>query len=382
MLIYVYLFIIILVMFLLVRFKRFNLLFSVIFTLIIIYFLLNPKVSIQSAKSGLVIFINSVFPTLFPFLVVCNMLIFYDGIVVYSKILGPFLCTPLRLSNQCSLALTISILCGYPLGAKYSTKLYEDGFIQEEEYARLLNIASNTGPLFIIGSVATSMFGNTYWGYLMLFANYISCFIMSLIISPSKSKSINIGNSKDTTYNFGSALKNSLEDATKTCINVAGFVIIFSVIISVLKNNYVFNSFILFLSSLLKVNTEILNSLFLGMTEITNGCYLLSTTKINIVMKLSLASFLCSFSGASIIAQVHSFTYKHSCFSMGKYFYRKLLQGIISFIITYFICTINLDTLSVFNNAMATSKIFILPFMILLILSLFIYTLRTLFDRS
>lgn len=377
---YLYLCIFILVILFLFLFKKRNLLLSGIFTVIIIYFLLNPTVVIQSAKSGLVIFINSVFPTLFPFLVICNMLIFYDGIVVYSKVLGPFLCRPLRLSNQCSLALTISILCGYPLGAKYSTQLYEEGFIEEEEYTRLLNIASNTGPLFIIGSVATSMFGNTYWGYLMLFANYISCFVMSLLISPYKSKNLNINKHIDSHINFGSALKNSLEDATKTCISVAGFVIIFSVIISVLKNNYVFNSMMMFFSNIFKVDINILNSLLLGIMEITNGCYLLSKADINIIVKLSIASFLCSFSGASIIAQVHSFTFKHPCFSMGKYIYRKLLQGGISFIITYFICTLNLDTLSVFNNFMVTNRIFITPVIVLLLLSLFIYTLETLFD--
>ena len=100
------------------------------------------------------------------------MLICYDGIELYSKLIGPIICTPLRLSKQCSLPLIISFLCGYPLGAKYSTDLYEKGFICEEEYIRLLNIASNVSPLFLLGSVATAMFNNSYVGYIMLIGSY------------------------------------------------------------------------------------------------------------------------------------------------------------------------------------------------------------------
>ncbi|WP_040211668.1 sporulation integral membrane protein YlbJ [Clostridium polynesiense] len=362
--------------------KRFNIFYCIVFTMIIVYLLLYPKVSIESATSGLKLFMGSIFPTLFPFLVVCNMLICYDGINLYSKTVGPILCIPLRLSKQCSLALTISILCGYPLGAKYSTILYDEGYISSEEYVRLLNIATNTSPLFIIGSVATVMFGNTYLGYLLLVANYLSCFIMSIILSPSKSTiKISIAKNKNN-VNLGFAMKQSLEDATKTCISVAGFVILFSVIIPIIKNNYLYIYFTNELSQILKLDKNLLNSLLLGMLEITNGCYLLSKAEINLVVKLSLASFLCSFSGFSILAQVHSFCYKHSCFKFFRYLYRKMLQGIISFIITFFVVSVSLSTVSAFSNGNAGNSVILIPFMVLLVLSLFIYVVDVLFDRS
>lgn len=112
---------------------------------------------------------------------ICNLLISYDGITVYSKILGPLLCKPLGLSKSCSFPLAASFLCGYPLGAKYCTDIYELGYIDRKEYIRLLNVASNCGPLFIVGSVALAMLGNVKLGYILLIANYLSLIIIGFI---------------------------------------------------------------------------------------------------------------------------------------------------------------------------------------------------------
>lgn len=319
-----------------VRQKNFNVIMVFLCTTIIIYFLSFPKQCINSTLYGAKIFFTAVFPSIFPFLIICNLLISYDGINIYSKLFGKFLCKPLRLSTRCSLTIIISALCGYPLGAKYACDTYEKSLISKEEWQRLLNIASNTSPLFIVGSVATAMLNMPRLGYLLLISNYISCIMMSLILKPmplyrnSYFRSIE---RQGELSNFGSKLKYSIENALKTVLSIGGYIIFFAVLLDIISYNKYFDIGLSYLISdgLLK---NIVKYFILGIIELTKGCQLISTLNISITIKALLISFLSAFSGLSIISQVYSFTYKFPDFSMKTYIKRKAVQGLFSSLVT------------------------------------------------
>lgn len=329
-----------------------NIIFSLFLTLTVIYFIINPKLSMEASLAGAKLFFYSVLPTMFPFMVICNMIINLDGIKLYSKILGPILCRPLGLSYPCSFALVASFLCGYPLGAKYSTDLYKKGIIRHDEFLRLLNIASNIGPLFLLGAVGTSMLGNSTLGYLLLIPSYLSVVIMGIITKNKKrEKKISLPG-KDITeskshYNIGEVIKKSIEDASLNILVLCGYVIMFSVVISMVKTLFVSTGTLTGLSSLLNIPEDIFNGLFLGGIEVTNGCNIIASSNLSILSKLSLISFLSSFGGLSIIAQTSSFFYKENV-SILKYFLYKVLQGIISFVLMFFIYMIFKNNISVF----------------------------------
>ena len=329
-----------------------NIIFSLFLTLTVIYFIINPKLSMEASLAGAKLFFNSVLPTMFPFMVICNMIINLDGIKLYSKILGPILCKPLGLSYPCSFALVASFLCGYPLGAKYSTDLYKKGIIEYDEFSRLINIASNIGPLFLLGAVGTSMLGNSTLGYLLLIPSYISVFIIGIITKNKKrEKKISLTNEGITEskayYNLGEVIKKSIEDASLNILVLCGYVIMFSVIISMIKTLFISTGTLTSLSSLLNIPEDIFNGLFLGGIEVTNGCNIIASSNLSILSKLSLISFLSSFGGLSIIAQTSSFFYKEKV-SITKYFFYKVLQGIISFVLMFFIYIIFKNNISVF----------------------------------
>lgn len=341
-------------------------------TLLIILFFINLDISISAAINGAKLWFKAMLPTLFPFLVICNLLISFDGITLYSKIIGPLLCKPLKLSKSCSFPLVASFLCGYPLGAKYSTDLYDLGYISKKEYTRLLNIASNCGPLFILGSVSTAMLGNIKLGYLLLIANYLSTIIIGLFTIKNCDINLtkNFTNAQQT-KNFGQAFKDSIENAITTTVSVGGFIILFSVLIALIKNNIYITNFIRDIEILLSIPQDSLYALILGSIEITNGCNLLATSTLSLPLKLSIISFLCSFSGISIIAQVTSFTSKHNI-SVTKYSIIKLLQGVISFIITFiisklFIGSISASTINIANIYSPYKTLFFILISVLLI---------------
>lgn len=114
-----------------------NTIICIFISVLIVLFVLNINQCIVAAIDGCKLWYNSILPTTFPFVVICNLLIYYDGINLYSKFLGPLICKPLGLSRNCSFPIVASILCGYPLGAKYCVDLYKMEYIDRNEYERL-----------------------------------------------------------------------------------------------------------------------------------------------------------------------------------------------------------------------------------------------------
>ena len=341
-------------LFKLFKILKINLSMTIICSLIILQIILAPKICIYYTLSGAKLFFNAVFPSLFPFLVVINIIISYDGILIYSKLLGNIICKPLKLPKECSFALLVSVLCGYPLGARYACDLYDKKIIDSSTCERLLNIASNASPLFIIGSVGASMMSDAKIGYILLLSNILSCMFMGFVIPAKnfpfkiKNTAVTFSKSEINNRNIGLILKSGIEDAIKNSLNIGGFIVIFSVITGIIKDNVIFHIVLNKFSLITNSAGNFIEGLSLGMIEMTNGCYLISSSNSNLYVKLPVLSFLIAFSGLSIISQVYSYTYKYAI-SMKKYIARKFIQGIISSILTIALYYIFLQTTSIFT---------------------------------
>lgn len=381
-----WLFIILLIILLLKQLKiNTNYVICFLLTFLTILFVIDLKNSMNSAIDGCKLWFSAILPTIFPFLVICNLLISYDGITLYSKILGPLLCKPLGLSKSSAFPITASILCGYPLGAKYCSDIYKEGFISRNEYIRLLNIATNCGPLFIIGPVSTAMLGNIKFSYILLIANYLAPFIIGLV-TRKKHTACGLEDITDSSSNknFGTKFKLAIDDAVKTTISIGAFIITFSVIIGIIKNNTYTSIVFQKLELLLNTPKNSLYSLFLGSIEITNGCNLISQSDLALSLKLSIISFLCSFSGLCIIAQVSSFISENKV-SLLKYSLIKFTQGILSFVITFIISIFTITTTEtssiIINNPNINFNIYIclIPVILMLVITLLLLILKKLF---
>ncbi|EHI98453.1 sporulation integral membrane protein YlbJ [Clostridium sp. DL-VIII] len=357
-----------------------NIIICILISILIVLLAININECISAAIDGCKLWYKSILPTTFPFVVICNLLIYYDGINLYSKFLGPLICKPLGLSRNCSFPIVTSILCGYPLGAKYCVDLYSMEYIDKEEYERLLNIASNVGPLFLIGSVAGTLLGNISLGYILLLANYLSPLFIGFI-TKKKRNSIKLSSSTRHKYesiDFGSALKNAVQNGINTTLSIGGFIVIFSVIICLIKNSiYIYNT-VMHLEKVLNLSSGTLYSMLLGSIEITNGCSIISNLQISIPLKLSIISFLCSFSGLAIIAQVSSFV-NDTKISYSKYIFLKVIQGIFSFIITYVLLkilptSVYTSNLGINHHFYLYTLLFPTGLLILLTVSLFLIT--------
>lgn len=384
------LFSIILLLLKLFKTLKINLLITIVCSLIILEMILEPNVCIHYTISGAKLYFNAVFPSLFPFLVLINIIIHYDGIHIYSILLGNIICKPLKLPKESTMALIVSVLCGYPLGARYTCDLYEKKLIDLNTFERLLNIASNASPLFVIGTVGASMMSSNKIGYILLLSNILSCIFMGYII-PTK-KHINVVGRKNSSFekssnkntNIGVIFKNSIEDAIKNSLNIGGFIVVFSLITGIIKDNVLFHIVLNKFSLFVGLSSDFIQGLILGMLEVTNGCNLIASSNSSLMVKLVTLSFLIAFSGLSIISQVYSYTYKYNV-SIKKYIFRKFIQAIISSILSVILYYVFLHTTSVFtfNNISIynNSNLYVLILFILFI-PIFLSNIIKLFHTS
>lgn len=141
-----------------------------------------------------------------------------------------------------------------------------------------------------------------------------------------------------TFNNLGGILSNAILESSKTIIMIGGFVVIFSVIISILGNSKILEifSYLLYIPlKLLNIDLSFAKPIISGIIELTNGVLLVSSvTSKALSFNIIICAFLLGFGGISVLLQVLSITSK-SDLSIKKYIYGKLLQGIIAAIYTY-----------------------------------------------
>lgn len=346
---------------------------------------------ISSTKSGYTLFMESIFPSLFSFLIIVNILFHYESFVFLSRYFGKMICLPFRLSEQCSMPIVVSFICGYPFGAKYSSKLYLDGLISNSEYTRLINIASNPSPAFIVGFIGIIILKNVTLSYLLILSLFLSSFFMSLILPVETNNTFKIQKSKRTIKHFNNSIifshvfKLCVEDAIKSSASIGAIIIFFSVITSLITNVF----FNIGLKHFMYNNDlmNFINMISLSVIEITNGIKLLISTYGVTIYTIFLLGFLTGFGGISILVQCALFIY-NSNINFNHYCTYKFIQGLISgifFATFYFVYkaihpSILQTTMSTNEVAMSTTIIVQIVFFIFIF---FIHFLaRKLFHTS
>lgn len=361
--------------FLILSFKR-NIL-PAIFVLIAIFLVVFSRSNLDATKQGLELWAYTVVPSLFPFFVITNLLSQTKVVNIIGKILDKLMRPFFNVPGIGGFAFVMGLISGYPIGAKVVSDFRHQSLVTKDEGERLLAFTNNSGPLFIISSVGIGMFGDTKTGILLLCTHILACITVGIILGKFSKKSdnefrTNMNNrlnkkneikdnnldSKNVTLkNLGEVLSISINNSICTILLIGGFVVIFSVIISILNKTHTLN----LLSNLLKpvlqmfnMDTDFAKPLLSGILELTNGVKQVSAINIKAISQnIILCAFLLGFGGFSVLLQVFSIVSKTDL-SMKKYVIGKFMQGIFASIYTFlalkFIPFINLDIVETSSN--------------------------------
>ena len=316
---------------------------AISFSLFLIFLVLFSKTNLFAAQAGLTLWAKNVVPSLFPFFIATELLNYTNVPYFLGKMTNRFMRPLFNVPGEGSYAFIMGIISGYPVGAKIVNNFIENGTCTKSEAERLLAFTNNSGPLFIIGTVGISLFGDITVGIILFITHILSCLTVGLIFgliskySCVKRKRSYRNNSIANNCNLsdlGTILSNSISNAISTILLIGGFIVLFSIIISILNNLNLIN-LVANILTYLHIPNIYVNSVLTGLLELTNGVNSLSLlhTK-NMSTQIILTAFLLGFAGISIFLQIFSIASKNNL-SMKPYFIGKTLQGFLAAFYTF-----------------------------------------------
>lgn len=312
---------------------------------------LFPTESISAAKNGFSIWVNTLIPSLLPFIIAANLIVSLKFMDIVGLIINPVTKKLFNVSGKSALVFAISTVSGYPIGAKLASELRQNNEISKYEAQRLVSFCSTSGPLFMVGAVSIGMFNNPAIGYLILICHYLGSLSVGLIfrnyggdslsykkLSIKKEMDIIISARSKDNRGFFVLFGDAVFNGVNTILSVGGFVIVFSVVFKILS---IFNFIGLVASiihiplSLIGISKELCYAFISGLFEITIGCSQVSSiTSSPEILRVSLCSFIIAFSGLSILAQCCSFLAKTDI-KTNTYIFSKFLHGVFAFAFTF-----------------------------------------------
>lgn len=326
-------------------FKIKSLILPSLICIFILFLLMFSKNNLAAAKSGLELWANSVLPSLLPFFIATELL-GYTNIVpmcgrFFSKLMRPIFNVP----GEGAFAFLMGIISGYPVGAKIVANLKENKLCNKVEAERLIAFTNNSGPLFIVGTVGIGLFYNSSIGLILFCTHILSCITVGFLFrwwGKSKEKylrnsSYSIENNNLSFCNLGEVLSKSIISSINTILMIGGFVVLFSIIISMLNTSHILHVLSSHVLSVLHIPEDFSLSILTGFIEVTNGLSFISgITSLSFSFKLVICAFVLGFGGFSVLLQVLSITSKANI-SIKPYFIGKLLQAFFAAFYTYLI---------------------------------------------
>lgn len=293
--------------------------------------IIDPPKYILSAQNGMILFAMTVLPALFPFFFFSKLLCVFEADVA----MGNMLKRPLRcLYNAPSCGgyiLTMSLMCGYPIGARLISDYYNDNIINKQESISLSALASTAGPLFILGTIGSIILNNRTAGIIILVSHYLSALINGVVYRNNGK----IASSQEPTIN-PTTLKDSIYMAVISILIVGGYIIVFNIICDVLINTGIIEKLSVFVSPLFSNASE---GVLLSIIEVTRGSVIIGKSDVSIISKTATIAAAVTFGGLSIIIQSITFLEKTGIKPL-SFIMIKLTQCIIAYVIAYILAII------------------------------------------
>lgn len=286
---------------------------------------IRPERYLTACFDGLCLWAECVLPSLFPFMVICLLLIKAGAPEVAAK---PFkrLCGRLRLPECAAPLALMSAVSGYPAGSRMVSEFYCLGKIDAAQAKRLAPLCSTCGPLFALGTVGGKAFGGGGAGVKLLVSCLVSVIATSVVYCIlSKSGEVRTVRTLSPKREEN-ALYSAFYGAVNASLVAGGFICFFYTLSKIAADFNVLAPLHYALTPLF--GDGLAEGACLGLIEATGGCFALALA--GGFFALPLAGFLITFGGASILLQ--QYCYLQACNVKAGFFIAfKLLQAVICF---------------------------------------------------
>lgn len=254
-----------------------NLLKNLSIILILFLIIYNRSLIINSIISSFNLWVNIVFPSIFPILIISDLLLSSNIINFFTNNLGVIFSKLFNMSKVSCYPFIMSLISGSPTNAKYINDLLVNNLISKNEAIKLLSMSMNYNPLLII---TLTSFLNYKDSLLLIIFNILINIIVGLV---NRNYNCDIKNYQFKPINFN--LINSISNSINILLLVLGSIVTFNC-----------------LSTIIPIKYPLINGIF----EITNGINLINNFNILYDYKFLFSGILFSFGGLSIFFQIKS----------------------------------------------------------------------------
>lgn len=298
-----------------------------------------PGESLAAAVRGLAVWWEVLFPSLFPFFVISELMLGFGVVHLFGTLLDPLMRPLFRIPGSGGFVAAMGYVSGYPVGARLTAKLYEERLITREEGERLVAFTTSSDPIFLLGAVAVGFFHDPSLGLLLAAAHYGSGLMIGLLMSlhgrkaaPSKPQAPPDGRRKASGglagsrpgralaamkearrrdgRSLGELLQGAVASSLRLIIVVGGLVVFFNVLMTLLGRAGIMDTLFRLTGSLLSLAgfpQELSQAVVSGLFEVTLGASAAgSAAAVPPAFKAAGAAFILSWGGLSVHAQVVS----------------------------------------------------------------------------
>lgn len=280
-----------------------------------------PSIALASARRGISLWASDVLPALLPFFICAN---FLQNIGI------------IRMLRSGAFPFAMSVLSGYPMGAKIVGDLRRGGEISLTEAKRLMSFCSTSGPAFMVGAVGAGMLGSGTLGGIIAAAHYIGAFVNGILYTrllgrESGGPPAPISDSK----RGGRGMQESFTDAILMSFRSLAIVLAYIVL-------FMFLTDLFHMSGLFSMtDDQAVRALIKGFFEMTVGCEAVAEgISVTSSVKCVLCAFILSWGGFSVMGQSMSML-SGTGVTLGYLMVSKLTHGIFAaaaaFLITLFV---------------------------------------------
>ncbi|MFI3141842.1 MAG: nucleoside recognition domain-containing protein [Clostridia bacterium] len=217
-----------------------------------------PAASAQGVINGLQLCFTTLIPSLFPFLILCSFFVNSGLCERTGRYFTKFTKVVFKQPGVSANVIFLSLVGGYPVGAKLISQLYEQKQISQIQAQRLMLFCVNAGPAFVISSVGYFMLGSKEVGVII----FVSLCLASLILGVLSRFFLEDSEAvyeKKSVISYDQTISESLVNAVSQSIasmaSICAWVVLFSCLNALVNVYGISVEFSQFLSSVLEVTT-------------------------------------------------------------------------------------------------------------------------------
>ncbi len=213
--------------------------FGLLAILMVALFTKHSQSAAQYMERGMQLCVRTMIPSLFPFMVVAELIVRSGAGQVVARALS-FVLRPLfGMSESGVCALTLGVLCGFPVGSRTAAAYYRRGEMNVREWNHVCCCCNVPSTAFLVNAVGGALFGDTAIGWWLLWLTLGAAALVGVLfrlLLPHRGVWQQVANM--TAQNQGCSdraiLPASITSAASSMLHVCATVVVFSALIGTL----------------------------------------------------------------------------------------------------------------------------------------------------